>query len=377
MIYNNLEKINKVINYSYGIKLNYIEGCYISLVDWPEGNYNIQFIDKTTKKILYSTTVTGNGWAQCYYKYFIDWRIVISHQGEIVKIVDLNLENARVYIPIVSNSLGDTLAWFPYLKEFANKHKCKVITSTNFNFLFKETYPDIEFVERNTRVENINAHYNISWYYRNNIINEHFHKNDPRTQAMQKTATDILGLEYKEIKPILKLPIVPKEDIIGLGIHSTLQAKYWNNPNGWSEVSEFIKSINYKPLIFSKEKDGHNGNFYPKGVEQLSERSLQEVIYELCKCKAFIGIGSGLSWLAWACNIPLILISGFSEYYTEMEDCIRIEGDTFKCKGCFNRYKLAAHDWNWCPDHKGTDRQFECTKSISSDKVIEKIKQII
>jgi autotransporter strand-loop-strand O-heptosyltransferase len=34
----------------------------------------------------------------------------------------------------------------------------------------------------------------------------------------------------------------------------------------------------------------------------------------------FIGLGSGLSWLAWASGIPVVLISGFSlpnsEFYT-------------------------------------------------------------
>jgi hypothetical protein len=37
-------------------------------------------------------------------------------------------------------------------------------------------------------------------------------------------------------------------------------------------------------------------------------------------------------------------------------------------------YKFDKGDWNWCPVHKGTDRQFECHKSITSEMVIKQIK---
>lgn len=48
-----------------------------------------------------------------------------------------------------------------------------------------------------------------------------------------------------------------------------------------------------------------------------------------------------------------------------------------KCRGCFNRHKLESQDWWWCPDHKGTPRQFECSRFISSSRVIDSLKQII
>jgi FkbM family methyltransferase len=38
---------------------------------------------------------------------------------------------------------------------------------------------------------------------------------------------------------------------------------------------------------------------------------------------------------------------------------------------------LDAGDWNWCPLHKGTDRQFECTKQITSEMVIKEINKIM
>ena len=31
----------------------------------------------------------------------------------------------------------------------------------------------------------------------------------------------------------------------------------------------------------------------------------------------------------------------------------------------------------WCPEHKGTDRQFECTKSITSEIAIKSIENFL
>jgi cephalosporin hydroxylase len=77
-------------------------------------------------------------------------------------------------------------------------------------------------------------------------------------------------------------------------------------------------------------------------------------------------------------DVPTVLISGFSNPYTEFlgDNVIRIFNEN-SCNSCFNRKKLYAGDWNWCPDHKGTERQFECTKTISSKDIISKIKDYI
>jgi autotransporter strand-loop-strand O-heptosyltransferase len=88
----------------------------------------------------------------------------------------------------------------------------------------------------------------------------------------------------------------------------------------------------------------------------------------------FIGVSSGLSWLSWAVNCPTILISGFTESYTEFEDCERISAPAeIFVVGCFNTSSLDAGDWEWCPEHKDTSRQFECTKSIKPQIVINAI----
>lgn len=177
----------------------------------------------------------------------------------------------------------------------------------------------------------------------------------------------------------LNLPKIEKKKKgkVGIGLHSTAQAKYWNNPTGWQEVVNHLNGLGYECVIYSREDDGYMGNIHPKGIKKFKGGNLQEVIDDLSECEFFIGLGSGLSWLAWACKLPVVLISGFSEKWAETTlDTYRVINENV-CHGCFNSERLDAGDWNWCPLHKNTDRMFECTKEISSDMVIKEINKII
>ena len=88
----------------------------------------------------------------------------------------------------------------------------------------------------------------------------------------------------------------------------------------------------------------------------------------------FIGLGSGLSWLANACNIPVILISGFSLPLGEFDTSYRVT-NLLVCHGCYNDIRV---DWkDYCPYHLGTEREYECSKSISPGMVIEAIERLL
>jgi autotransporter strand-loop-strand O-heptosyltransferase len=270
------------------------------------------------------------------------------------------------------------LAWFPYVEEFGKVHNCKMVTSTFHNDMLQKQYPNIEFVNPGDVVENLYAMYSLGLFYTGDgNINLYKNPSDPKTQTMQKMGSDILGLEYKEIKPKLNKKNLKKEKLVTIAIHGTAQAKYWNNPTGWQEVIDWLKGRGYRVRLLSKEQSGYMGNFEPKGIEKHPWGPLELVMDEMEKSQAFIGIGSGLSWLSWALDVPTVLISGFSYDWAEMQDCIRISTPKGKCEGCFNRLRLDAGDWNWCPDHKRTERQFECTKSITSEMVIEQLEKFL
>jgi autotransporter strand-loop-strand O-heptosyltransferase len=375
---NNVSKtLNNPITKSYNVNNHFVVNPFIEISGEEETNFEITFIDEGGN-VIYQNNLAINSWVKLNREYYTKWAIRVKEDNNLIFSNILNLENRRVYISFGSKSLGDSLAWIPYCEEFRKKHNCELIVSTFLNDLFKDQYPNIKFVEPGETVYDIYAQYQLGWFYNENgEFDSNKHPFDFKKQPLQKTATDILGLDYVEIRPELKLPNKPKKKKVGIGFHSTAQAKYWNNPDGWQVVIDYLDSLGYECMIYSKEGNGYMNNFYPKGVTLFKGGNLQEVINDLSTCEFFIGLGSGLSWLAWACELPVILISGFSEKWAETTlDTYRVINEDV-CHGCFNNDRLNAGDWNWCPLHKGTNRQFECTKKITSDMVIKEINKIM
>ena len=367
---------NNRIENDYTFSNHYVLNPYFEVNGTSTNTLNVRFYDKGN--LVYENNLPVNSWAKMNKEYYSDWKIEVREEGKLIYESTNNYENKRVYISLGSKSLGDTMAWVPYCEEFRKKHNCELIVSTFMNDLFKDQYSEIQFVEPGELVTNIVAQYRLGWFYdENNQWDKNKHPRDFKTIPLQQTATDILGLDYVEIKPKLKLPNVEKKKKVGIGFHSTAQSKYWNNPNGWQEVIDYLNGLGYECMIYSKEGDGYMGNFYPKGVTTYKGGSIQDVIDDLTTCEFFIGLGSGLSWLAWSVGLPVVLISGFSEKWAETNlDTYRVINESV-CHGCFNWDRLDAGDWNWCPKYKGTNKQFECTKEISSKMVIDKINEIL
>jgi autotransporter strand-loop-strand O-heptosyltransferase len=360
------------------INMHFVGNPFLEITGNVEDDYDVRFYDG--EELIHSTILKNNMWTKLNRKYYTDWDVKITNGGGLqIFNSKINLSNKRVYIAFGSKSLGDTLAWFPYVEEFRKKHNCELTVSTFLNELFIEQYPEITFVKPGDVVDNLYAMYELGWFYDDNgDFDYHRNPNNFRTQPLQKTATDILGLDYTEIRPKLQLKQeVVKQKKVGIAIHGTAQSKYWNNENGWQEVVNYLNDLGYGVMLYSVESDGYMGNRHPKGIKQFPKSSLQDVIYDIQTCEFFIGIGSGLSWLAWSVGIPIVLISGFSEKYTETKKNTYRVINKNVCTGCFNSHRLDAGDWNWCPINKRTDKQFECTKTITSNMVINEIDKII
>lgn len=86
----------------------------------------------------------------------------------------------------------------------------------------------------------------------------------------------------------------------------------------------------------------------------------------------FIGLSSGLSWLAWAYGVPVVMISNFTKKQNEFE-CFRV-GNPYVCNGCFNMFPNIK---SRCPIFLDTERENECHRSITPEMVINKINEAI
>jgi len=367
--------------------VNFVNGAFLEVLGPAEEEYNVKFINIKTNRVIHQSTIKNNMWTRTNIKYCINWKIEVYSNNSLVFEYKWNPEGKRVYIHLDSGALGDTLAWFPYVEEFRKTFKCSVICSTFHNDWFEGNYPELEFVKPGTEVKDIYAMYNIGWFYDGkNVVFDKI-PIDFKKYPLQQTASEILGLKYSEVKPkvnSLKKKTNVKGDYVVIAPHASAHAKYWNYPNGWQTVIDYLNKQGYKVVILTQESlgdewhDSKLGGTLTGVVNKTGDFPLQDRMVDIRDAKAFIGVGSGLSWLSWALNTPTVMISGFSYPYTEFQDCERVyPQDPKTCRGCFNRKWLDPGDWEWCPDHKDTPRQFECTKTITPDQVIASINKLL
>jgi len=339
----------------------FVDQPFLEIKGMSDSDFTVIFYDENGIA-HYQNSIKANSWVKLNRQYFTNWKTKVWQDGELIYENKLDLEGKRVCIAFESKSLGDTIAWMPYVEEFRKKHNCKVICSTFWNSLFK--YSEIEFVEPGKEVENVYALYRIGYF-------DNLDKNPikPIEAPIQKTAAAILGLDFVEIAPRLAYkPEVPKMGkYVTIATNSTAGCKFWTK-EGWQGVINWLVSEGYEVYNTSAEPNPFNN------CTQITTPSLESKMDWIAGSEFFIGLSSGLSWLAWAMGKNVVMISNFSEDWNEFS-CIRITNKDV-CHGCWQTTPFDPADWNWCK-HKGTSRQFECHTSITSEMIIDKIKGII
>lgn len=363
-----------------GLKMDFNYGLRLII---PKGNFNIIFIDRDTDTILYNEAAS-NVYITSTKKYYVNFRVIINKDGKEVYKYDLDLFNKNVLIVFSASTIGDTIAWFPYVEEFRKKHKCNMYVSMDekLSSIFRTCYSNITFINLDDKVKDCYATYYMGIFF---PAEDRTHQPvDFRMVGLQRTIPYILGLPVEELKPKVKISKkrIIKEKYVCISVQATSQAKYWNNPNGWTDIVDYLLMLNYRVLCIDKEKRHGTGKYYntiPYGAEDFTgDLPLQERIDLLAHADFFIGLSSGISWLAWASGIPVILISGFTLPYNEFYTPYRVI-NYHVCNGCWSDSKeeFDHTDFMWCPRHKNTDKEFECTKHISSGHVIQNINKLM
>jgi autotransporter strand-loop-strand O-heptosyltransferase len=395
------------------ININYCYGCNVKIT-CPE-NKTYKVVIKDTEKILLTKNTTNGvvrlgrvyGENFAYIKnvntYYIEYSVDIYFEDDLIYTETINLNNKNVKVVIESNALGDNIAWIEQISRFQEINNCNVFVFCLFKSLFEKVYTNLTFndIESNNNkfvglpcydFECLNefcscyyASYNIGF-----SVAYSFTKNtnptDPRKETLSKVASDILGIEYKEIRP--KIFIENKKSnfnkkYVCIATHSTSLMKYWMNTEGWTKVCDFLQEKGYEVICIDKEhtidNDGVIMTIPSNCIDKTGNLPLQDRITDLLNCEFFIGLGSGLSWLAWSLNKKVILISGFSAPYSEFYTTYRVINYDV-CNSCWNEgnlFLLKDEQFKYrrslCPKSK----DFECSRSITADMVIEKIDSII
>ena len=377
---NHLELYNKVLKYpsvkqyemieysdTYKITQNFVNGAFIEITGNSKSDFRVEFWDGNV--LIHNDTIKINHWTRTSREYFTPWKIKVYKDNVEIYTSNFSLDHQRVYIAFDSASLGDTLAWMPYVEEFRKTHNCILIVSTFKNFLFEKSYPMIEFVKPGVVVNNIYAMYKIGWFY-----NPNMEPVLPNTIPLQQTATNILGLEYKELIP--DIDFIPKEKpykqkYITIATNSTSGMKFWTK-EGWQETIDYLVSKGYKVINTSKERNSFKG-----AIQIKEDMPLEDVMNVIYHSEFFIGLSSGLAWVAFVLHKKVIRISSFLDDNHEFTtNTIHVSNRT-GCNSCWHTHILDKSNWNHCPHHENTPRMFECQTSITSDMVIKQINVLI
>lgn len=369
-----------------GIRFDFNFGCRVTLPQVAEEKWRLRFFDLETHTVVFDVTTEG-GTYRSTKVFFVPFRIECWRGERLVFAHNYAAQDKPVLIQIPGGTLGDALAWFPYVDMFQRKHGCKLtcIASETARSLLEPAYPKIRFVnpeEGKLFQESCYATYCLGLFFDDWHCT--YQPVDFRYVGLHKTAAYILGVTPDEVRPkvhIADTALNISEPYVCIATQSTTQSKYWNNPYGWREIVAWLKDCGYRVICIDKDATYGQGlvwNHLPYGAENMTgAQPLPERAALLKNAAFFVGLSSGLSWLAWAVETPVVMISGFTHPNNEFHTPYRVFNH-HTCNSCWNDPKLMFDhaDFLWCPRHKATDRQYECTRLIAPDYVKSVIRKI-
>ncbi|MSP00079.1 MAG: autotransporter strand-loop-strand O-heptosyltransferase [Acetobacteraceae bacterium] len=379
-----------------GIRFDFNLGCRVMLPPRTEGRWRVRLRDLDTGNILFESENQGafvNSAKRWYVRFRVEiWSIDDAKPDEPNEVMTHDHDPAHqdVLIQFPVGTLGDILAWFPYANRFAEKFPtCRVTCAMSGLIipLLRDAYPNLRLVTHEEMVEQqlaeiVYATYSMGVFFGDEAND--WQPTDFRLVGLHRTAGYILGVDPTEVAPRLALPDETRpidEPYAVIAVQSSSGCKYWTNPNGWREVVAFLKEHGYRVICVDQKPVHGFGLMWtpiPNGAEdQTGDRPLAERARLLRHASLFIGLSSGLSWLAWAAGCPVVLISGFTHPTNEFETPYRVI-NWHACNSCWNdpRHKFDHKDFLWCPRHRDTPRQFECTRLITPSHVRQAIETI-
>jgi autotransporter strand-loop-strand O-heptosyltransferase len=376
-----------------GVRFDVNQGARVLLPNRADGRWRIQLRDLDTGNILFQSENQGALVASAkhfFVRFGIDvWELDEAGAATLVLAHQYDARDREILIQFPIGTLGDILAWFPYAARFGEVHQCRLTCAMSGLIipLLRDAYPAIRFVTHEEMVDQELAETAYATYCLGLFFDDAenvWQPTDFRLVGLHRTAGYILGVDPSEEPPRLALPDDSRpiaEPYVCIAVQSSSGCKMWNNPHGWHEVVAGLKASGYRVVCIDQKSVHGTGLMWthiPHGVEdETGDRPLAERARWLRHAAFFVGLSSGLSWLAWAAGCPVVLISGFTHPINEFATPFRVI-NWHACNGCWNdpRVRFDHKDFLWCPRHAGTPRQFECTRLITAAQVTQAIHRI-
>ena len=357
-----------------GLRLDFNFGLRL---DVPEGNFRVKISDFDTEKIVFDKNISG-GRLISVEQYFIRWQVEVFLDGQKIFSHTLNLEGQSVAVRFETPALGDAIALMPYLREFKKVHRCNlsVCLPPVVRELFAQLYPDVN------QIDEVNFKTYASYYPVMIISPFPLVPVDIRHASLNRVGSLLLGINYLPPKAVFKptAPPVTDEPYVCIAVQSNIARKGWLYPGGWDIVVDYLKSLGYRVFCIDRDEELTTDGYTirrPDGAEDFTgNKPLLERTNMLYHAQFFIGLSSGLTWLADAVDCPVVMIAGFTLDWHEFYTPYRVANRKV-CNGCFNDYRAAYLAPTACPYHKNTPRALECQRKISPRMVIDTIERLI
>jgi autotransporter strand-loop-strand O-heptosyltransferase len=366
-----------------GIRYDFNQGARVVLPARAEGeaNWRVRLRDRETGNVLFESENRG-AFVASSKRFFVRFRVEVWDGDAQVFEHDYDCRDREVLIQFPVGTLGDILAWFPYAERFRQVHGCRLTCALSGLIipLLKDAHPEIAFVTHEEMVEQkvaerVYATYSMGLFFddKDNI----WQPTDFRHVGLHRTAGYILGVDPAETPARIHIPDDTRpiaEPYAVIAVQSSSGCKMWNNPNGWREVVAHLKSRGLRVICIDQKPVHGSGLLYthiPHGAEdETGDRPLSERARWLKHAEVFVGLSSGLAWLAWSAGPPVVLISGFTHPTNEFTTPYRVV-NWHACNSCWNdpKERFAHTDFMWCPRHQNTARHFECTRLITGTHV--------
>ena len=356
-----------------GLKLDFNFGLRL---DIPEGNFRVKVSDFDSGQVFFDKHISGSRLLSVE-QYFIRWQVEVFLDEEKIFSHVFDLEGKPVTIMIRMPTLGDVICYLPYLREFKKFHRCNlsICLKDKFNELASQLYPDIP------QIDEVNFDTYATYYPIMLQSPFRFVPVDTRSISMTRIGGMFLGINYLPPKAVFKptAPPITDEPYVCISVQASMNRKGWLYPGGWDIVVDYLKSLGYRVFCIDMNAEQTGDGFTirkPEGAEDFTgNRPLLERANMLYHAEFFIGLGSGLAWLADAVDCPIVMICGFSQDWCEFYTPYRV-ANRLVCNGCFNDVRV-MYVMDNCPYHKNTPRALECQKKISPRMVINAIERLI
>lgn len=365
-----------------GIFINFNNGACVTA---PAGCFcfRVRFTDMSTGKVEDDLNVKTHPEksteVSTFIKYFVPWRVEIWPEDGGYFRHEYNANGETVVIDLSFGALGDSVAWMPAVDAFRKKWRANIICGMKDEHacMFRDPYPEIKFMNHDSLKKlkrcDLYACYIVAVFGYD--LGKNFERIDFRKNNLQIHADMILGVDSQGKRPKIDGNITcgNQKPFVCIATRASRKCKEWNNLGAWEQVTRHLIDSGYD--VFCIDADDQNKPL--SAIDDTGKKPLLERIAMLNRASLFIGLPSGLSWIAWACGVPVVLISGFTDVvrpdaenqrYPEFDTPYRVSPPDGVCRNCWmdcDQREKARFDE--CYHRKNN----ECTRTITPEMVIE------